>query len=135
MSNQSVDSLKLATALNQRAAQTGRVLDILVQVNSSGAVQQSGVAPDHLQTLVGQIASFANLRLCGLMTIGAFSEEEAVVRSCFGRLRELADQVTRTEGIEMQYLSMGMSGDFELAIAEGANMLRLGAVLFGRRPA
>ena len=134
---QSVDRLKLATALDQRAEQAGRTLDILVQVNTSGAVGQSGIAPENLLALAEQIAPLPNLRLCGLMTIGAFSKDETVVRSCFSLLRQLADQVAaaRIDSVEMRCLSMGMSSDFELAIAEGANMLRLGTVLFGPRPA
>jgi len=134
---QSVDSLRVAAALDKRAAQVGRLLDVLVQVNTSGAPQQSGAAPDELQALVEQIAPLANLRLRGLMTIGALTDDETSIRACFSQLRELTDQVavSRLAGVEMQYLSMGMSGDFELAIAEGANMLRLGTVLFGPRPA
>jgi len=131
---QSVDSVKVAAALDRRAGQTGRHLDVLVQVNTSGALQ-SGVAPVDLLPMAGQLAAFSHLRLCGLMTIGAHSEEERVVRGCFARLRELSEllQAARIPGVEMQYLSMGMSGDFEWAIAEGSNMLRLGTVLFGPR--
>ncbi len=132
---QSVDRLKVAQALDKQAAQVGRCLDILVQVNTSGAVQQSGAAPDALPSLVEQIATLAHLRIRGLMTIGVFSEEEKVVRGCFSLLRELREQLAgmRIAGLELPYLSMGMSGDFEWAIAEGANMLRLGTVLFGPR--
>ena len=133
---QSVDSMKVAQALDRQAAQVGRRLDILMQVNTSGAVQQSGAAPETLPSLVEQVAALANLRVRGLMTIGAFSEDEKVVRGCFSRLRELREQLAdaRIAGVELAHLSMGMSGDFEWAITEGANMLRLGTVLFGPRP-
>jgi pyridoxal phosphate enzyme (YggS family) len=133
---QSVDSIRLATALDTRAAQAGRTLDILLQVNTSGVAHQAGASPDALEDLVGQVTSLSHLRIQGLMTIGALSADESVVRSCFARLRELQDQILTAfmDRVEMKYLSMGMSGDFELAIAEGANMLRLGTTLFGPRP-
>jgi len=132
---QSVDSLKLATALDRHAARSERRLDILVQVNTSGAAQQSGVSPDALEPLIAQIAPLPHLRLCGLMTIGAHSDEEAVVRASFSQLRQERDRLTdlHIDGVELDCLSMGMSGDFEWAIAEGSSMLRLGSVLFGPR--
>lgn len=132
---QSVDSLKLATALDRHAGRAQRLLDILVQVNTSGAAQQSGVSPDALEPLIARIALLPHLHLCGLMTIGAHSDEEAVVRASFSRLRQERDQLAGLgiDGIELECLSMGMSGDFEWAIAEGASMLRLGSVLFGPR--
>ena len=133
---QSVDSIRTATALDARAGQAGRILDILVQVNTSGEVHQSGVDPHELQDLIEQITLLSNLQIQGLMTIGALSADESVVRPCFSRLRELREQLVaaRIDRVEMKYLSMGMSGDFELAIAEGANMLRLGTSIFGPRP-
>jgi pyridoxal phosphate enzyme (YggS family) len=134
---QSVDSLHLAEALDQRAAQERRHVDVLVQVNTSGQAQQSGAAPDQVQDLVQRIGPLSHLRLRGLMTIGVFSPDDpAPVRACFARLRELRDQAAdhRIPGGELSCLSMGMSGDFELAIAEGANLLRLGTAIFGPRP-
>ena len=132
---QSVDSPKLATALDRHAGRAERRLDVLVQVNTSGAVQQSGVSPDNLESLIAQIAPLPHLRLCGLMTIGAHSDEEAVVRASFSRLRRERDRLADVgiDGVELDCLSMGMSNDFEWAIAEGASMLRLGSVLFGPR--
>jgi len=133
---QSVDSIRIAKALDSRAAQAGRILDILLQVNTSGVAHQAGASPETLEELVGQIAGLSHLRIQGLMTIGALSTDESLVRSCFARLRQLRDQILAAsmDGVEMKYLSMGMSSDFELAIAEGANMLRLGTTLFGPRP-
>ena len=132
---QSVDRVKVAEALDRCAADAGRMVDILLQVNTSGAVGQSGTAPDQLESLAEQVAALPNLRLRGLMTIGALSQNEGVVRGCFGRLRELRERLGRLhlDRADLHYLSMGMSGDFEWAIAEGANMLRLGNVLFGPR--
>ena len=133
---QSVDSLRVASALDAQAGKASRVLDVLVQVNTSGEERKSGVAPQCLQALARKLAGLPNLRIRGLMTIGALSADAEVVRSCFALLRELRDRLAaaRIERVEMKYLSMGMSGDFELAITEGSNMVRLGSALFGPRP-
>ena len=129
---QSVDRARLANALDGRAARAGRTLDILLQVNTSGAAQQHGVDPDGVSALA-EAAALPHLRVRGLMTIAEFSDDEAAVRRCFSRLRKLGEQLTDREGVNMRYLSMGMSGDFEWAIAEGANMVRLGTAIFGER--
>ena len=132
---QSVDSQRLAEALDLRAGQANRVLDVLVQVNTSGATSQSGVPPDQALDLAVRVAGMPHLRLRGLMTIGAFDPDEAVVRASFARLRRLDDELGAlpAAGAQTRYLSMGMSGDFEWAVEEGANMVRLGTVLFGPR--
>ncbi|MBM3278987.1 MAG: YggS family pyridoxal phosphate-dependent enzyme [Candidatus Handelsmanbacteria bacterium] len=133
---ESVDSLRLGAELDRRAGLVGHPLEILIQVNTSGAPQQSGAAPEQLPELAAQLASLPHLRLRGLMTIGALSPDEAAVRSCFARLRRLRDQLAgQLPQADWSLLSMGMSGDFEWAIAEGANLLRLGTALFGARPA
>ena len=132
----SVDSARLARALSRRAAPTGRPIEVLLQVNTAGSQHQAGVAPDQLVDLVAALAPLPYLRIRGLMTIAAHSENEAAVRGCFRALRELGEKVAQCKfaGVSMDYLSMGMSGDFELAIAEGANLLRLGTAIFGPRP-
>lgn len=132
----SVDSARLARALSRRAAPTGRPIEVLLQVNTAGSQHQAGVVPDQLVDLVAALAPLPHLRIRGLMTIAAHSENEAAVRGCFRALRELGEKVAQCKfaGVSMDYLSMGMSGDFELAIAEGANLLRLGTAIFGPRP-
>ncbi|MFT5087041.1 MAG: pyridoxal phosphate enzyme (YggS family) [Candidatus Latescibacterota bacterium] len=131
---QSVDRLSLASALARRAAVMGRRLDILVQVNTAGSQSQYGVRPEAAVDLVGQIAELPSLQVRGLMTIGAHAEDEVVVRASFARLRLLHESIAEAGlGVPMDYLSMGMSGDFECAIAEGANLLRLGTAIFGAR--
>ena len=132
----SVDSARLARALSRRAEPTGRPIEVLLQVNTAGSQRQAGVAPDQLVDLVAALAPLPHLRIRGLMTIAAHSENEAAVRGCFRALRELGEKVAQCKfaGVSMDYLSMGMSGDFELAIAEGANLLRLGTAIFGPRP-
>lgn len=132
----SVDSARLARALSRRAAPTGRPIEVLLQVNTADSQRQAGVVPDQLVDLVAALAPLPHLRIRGLMTIAAHSENEAAVRGCFRALRELGEKVAQCKlaGVSMDYLSMGMSGDFELAIAEGANLLRLGTAIFGPRP-
>lgn len=132
----SVDSVRLARALSRRATPTGRTIEVLLQVNTAGSQRQAGVTPDQLVDLVAALAPLPHLRIRGLMTIAAHSENEATVRGCFRALRELGEKVAQCgfAGVSMDYLSMGMSGDFELAIAEGANLLRLGTAIFGPRP-
>lgn len=131
---QSVDRLSLARALARRAEAAGRRLDVLLQVNTAGSESQSGAAPEEVVDLAGQVAELPSLQVRGLMTIGAHAEEEALVRASFARLRLLSEDIVRSElGVRMDYLSMGMSGDFEWAIAEGANLLRLGTAIFGAR--
>ncbi len=133
---QSVDRLSLAQALARRAEAAGRRLDILLQVNTAGTASQSGADPERTVDLVGQVAGLPALHIRGLMTIGAHSEDERLVRASFARLRRLAEAVEAAgmDGVEMRDLSMGMSGDFEWAIAEGSTMVRLGTALFGVRP-
>jgi len=132
---QSVDSTRLADALERRAAEAGRIAEVLVQVNSADADQQSGATPETTLDLVRYIADLPHVQARGLMTIGALAEEADQIRACFRTVRELAKQVADTGlvGERMQYLSMGMSGDFELAIEEGANLLRIGTAIFGPR--
>ena len=121
--------------LDRRAEQAGKVLEVLLQVNTSGSENQSGAAPEVLPDLVAALAPLAYLRIRGLMTIGAYSDDEAVVRSCFSTLRTLSEKIAAGgfEGVAMDYLSMGMSSDLEAAIAEGATHVRVGTDIFGAR--
>jgi hypothetical protein len=132
---QSVDSLRLARALERRASQAQRRLDVLVQVNTAGSASQSGARPEETLELVTQIAELPALRVRGLMTIGAHAADEAMVRASFARLRNLQEEIAHSAmaAVRMDYLSMGMSGDFEWAVEEGANLLRLGTAIFGAR--
>lgn len=134
---QSVDSIRLAATLQRRAVQAGRSLDVLLQVNSSGAAGQGGVPPESILALAEQADAMSHLRILGLMTIAEFTSDEARLRSCFGRLRSLSEDLSRAaiEGVETSVLSMGMSGDFEIAIEEGATMVRVGTAIFGPRAA
>jgi hypothetical protein len=127
----SVDSLALAQELDRRAAPGSRQ-PILVQVNCSGEQQKGGVAPEELPALVEAIQPLERLELRGLMTMAALSEDEAVPRSAFQRLRVLREQAEQ-RGFRLPELSMGMSGDYLVAVGQGATMVRLGTLLFGER--
>ena len=130
---QSLDRLDLADALHRRLQIEGRVLDALVQVKTSGEETKYGLPPDQLPAFLERLREFDTLRVRGLMTLAIHSTEPVEVRSCFRRLRELRDQAVAL-GHDIPRLSMGMSGDFQLAIAEGATEVRIGTAIFGDRP-
>lgn len=131
---QSVDSFELAAEIDKRCGQKGQIMDVLVEVNTSGEETKYGVSPESALDLVARISQLSNIRVKGLMTIGAFTENENVVRKCFATLRHLFDEVTaQVSGVEMQFLSMGMSSDYIWAVEEGSNMLRIGTAIFGPR--
>lgn len=133
---ESVDSLDLARRLAERCAATGRDLDVLVQVNVSGEPTKRGVAPADALTLGTGVGALPHLRLRGLMTIGANSTDPGVVRAGYARLRTLRDALAGSGAggtAEAVELSMGMSGDLELAVAEGATIVRVGTAVFGSR--
>ena len=129
-----LDSVKVAEALDRRLHDTGRGLDVFVQVNSSDEPQKFGLAPDQVATFAEELARFGTLRVRGLMTLAVFSDDEAAVAACFQRMRTLQAEL-RAAGVPGRYdeLSMGMSGDFELAIAYGATTVRVGEAIFGPR--
>jgi len=133
---QALDSLRVAEALDRRLQQEGRALDVFVQVNTSGEVSKYGLSPEDVPDFVQQLPAFSALRVRGLMTLALFSSDAERVRQCFILLRGLRDQLRQTApaGIELDELSMGMSGDFEIAIEEGATVVRVGQAIFGARP-
>lgn len=133
---QSIDRLKVARALEDRLQAEGRGLDVLVQVNTSGEASKYGVGPEDAAALVRELAAFDALRVRGLMTLAVFSADHERVRSCFRMLRALRDRL-RDEvpaGVSLEGLSMGMSGDYALAIEEGSTEVRVGTAIFGARP-
>ncbi len=139
---QSVDSLRLARELSRRSAAVGLTLPVLLEVNVSGEASKHGfpVREDDASQLEGflaavaEIAELPNLDPQGLMTIAPFEASEEVLRSCFRRLRELLGQLReRYPEQHWQHLSMGMTDDFEIAIEEGATIIRIGRAIFGAR--
>lgn len=132
---QSVDRLELARKLDGRLQSEGRSLDVLVQVNTSSEESKFGIAPEKALAFVREVARYDTLRIKGLMTIGLLSSEGEKVRKCFQLLSKLRDQIALEgiRGVEMRELSMGMSGDLEIAVEEGATMVRVGTAIFGER--
>ena len=127
----SVDRADLAMELARRAP-AGTRQAVLLQVNCSGEAQKGGVAPDELPTLVEQLQGLESLEVRGLMTMAAFDADEGMLRRSFGQLRSLRDNAAR-QLPGLTELSMGMSGDFTIAVEEGATMIRIGSALFGER--
>lgn len=128
---ESVASLELAERLSARAME---VLDVYLQVNVSGEASKHGVSPSQAVDLAGAVAALPGLRVAGLMTVGARSDDDGVVRAGYALLRGLRDQIVASGTQTATELSMGMSGDLELAIAEGATLVRIGSAVFGARP-
>lgn len=128
----SVDSLHLAKEINKRALEQKKKVDILVEVNTSGERTKFGVQPENTVSFIKQIAALPALNVCGLMTVGAFLPDPEKVRPCFRLLRQLKEKV-QVNGLKLKYLSMGMTNDYEVAIEEGSNMIRIGRAIFGER--
>ncbi len=129
----SVDSLRLAEELDTLSAKAGKRVPVLMQVNASEEGQKSGVAVGAAVHLAEQIDSMPNVQLVGLMSMAADGADERVLRQTFGRTREVFEEMRwhKIGGAGLKHLSMGMSHDFETAIAEGSTMVRIGSLLFG----
>ena len=129
---QSLDRLELADALHRRLKLEGRVIDVLVEVKTSPEESKHGLPPEQLPALLDALRGYDTLRVRGLMTLAVQSDDPQAVRACFRQLRQLRDEA-RAQGHDLPRLSMGMSGDFPLAIAEGATEIRIGTAVFGGR--
>ncbi|WP_299531623.1 YggS family pyridoxal phosphate-dependent enzyme [uncultured Herbaspirillum sp.] len=133
---QALDSLRLAEALERRLQIEGRALEVMVQVNTSGEASKYGLPPQEVAAFLRSLRAFPALRVRGLMTLAILSARPEQVRPCFVRLRQLREHLRQDlpEGAALQDLSMGMSGDYEIAIEEGATVVRVGQAIFGARP-
>ena len=131
---QALDSLHVAEALDRRLQAAGRSLDVYVQVNSSGEESKFGLEPDAVTAFLAALPVYSSLRVRGLMTLAAHTDDRERVRECFRLMRRLRDAGREAGTVGDGLLSMGMSGDFELAIAEGATCVRVGTAIFGARP-
>ncbi len=133
----SVDSLHLAIEIDKRCAALGKTMDILVQVNIAGEEQKSGVSPEATAALVSDILlNCRHVRICGLMCMAPYAEDPETVRPYFRQAKALFDELHSSvhhERASFTILSMGMSGDFEVAVEEGATMVRIGTAIFGAR--
>ncbi len=131
----SVDRLSLAEALDEEANKQGKILPVLIQVNISGEESKSGIDPQGTLQLLQRIAGLQHLSIQGLMTMPPWFEDPEDARPYFITLRKLREELSREKipGVALQELSMGMSGDFEVAIEEGATLVRIGTAIFGPR--
>ena len=128
----SIDSMRLAEAASERSRESGRRARVLVQVNASGEASKGGFSPAALGAAAGQLRGLEGLEVCGAMTMAPLDADDAVLRATFRGCREGLERL-RDAGLPATELSMGMSSDFEVAVEEGATMVRLGTILFGAR--
>jgi pyridoxal phosphate enzyme (YggS family) len=129
----SVDRISLAQALEQAAARADKIQNILMQVNLAGEASKSGTAPAHAEDLLREISKMPHLKVLGLMTMPPWFDDPERVRPYFRALRELRDRLRDLHLADLPELSMGMTGDFEAAVSEGATLVRIGTAIFGHR--
>jgi pyridoxal phosphate enzyme (YggS family) len=130
---QSVDSMELAELIASKVREMNKEMEILLQLNSSAEIQKSGFYPGEIREAADKINKLSGLELTGLMTIGPLTDDENSIRRSFALTKEVYDRLKDDIGGRFEWLSMGMTGDFELALEYGANMLRIGTAIFGPR--
>ncbi|HOP46855.1 MAG TPA: YggS family pyridoxal phosphate-dependent enzyme [Desulfobacteraceae bacterium] len=132
---ETVDSEKLARAINNACQSIGKVMPVLLEINSGEEPQKAGIMPADFFSLIEQISEYENISIQGLMTMGPFSGNPEDARPYFQKTRQLFEQAKRLNirNIRMEYLSMGMSNSFKVAIEESANLVRIGTAIFGER--
>ena len=131
---ESVDSLRLAQEISQRAEQAGKTMPILLEVNAVGEASKFGYPPERLLAELSQINALPRIEVHGLMTVPPWTTDPEKVRPVFRQMRELKGRCEQILGAPLPHLSMGMTGDFDVAIEEGATIIRVGTALFGARP-
>ncbi len=131
----SLDKFSTANKLNNYLKQNSITQDVLIEVNTSGEESKFGVTPEDTLTFVKSVSQLGNINIKGLMTISMFTYDEEIVRSSFSKLRKLFNEIKmlKIPNTQMKFLSMGMTNDFEIAIEEGANIIRIGTAIFGAR--
>lgn len=132
---ETVDSIKLASAIDRACAGINKVMPVLIEINSGEEAQKAGVMPADAISMIKSMSGFQNIRVMGLMTMGPFSDNPEDSRPYYKRTGQLFDELKamNIENVEMRYLSMGMSGSYRVAIEEGANLIRIGTMIFGER--
>jgi pyridoxal phosphate enzyme (YggS family) len=132
---ETVDTTKLAEAIDRACREINKIMPVLIEVNSGEEGQKAGVLPKDAVTLIKNISALQNVRVMGLMTMGPFSDNPEDSRPYYKRTRTLFDEIKAMNipGVEMRFLSMGMSGSYRVAIEEGANLVRIGTMIFGER--
>jgi pyridoxal phosphate enzyme (YggS family) len=129
----SIDSLAVSERVNAEAQKAGKIQDILIQVNIAGEAAKSGAAADNAIELAGKCLTMKNINLLGFMNIAPLTDDINIIRKSFSGTREVLEKTNRLYGTSMKELSMGMSGDFETAVEEGATIVRVGSLIFGER--
>ena len=124
---ESVDSIKLANVINKEAIKNNKTVNILIEVNIANESSKTGCNVEDLDSLVNGVIGLSNVNLVGLMAIGDHSDDETLIRASFKKMKELKDKYN------LEYLSMGMSSDYKIAIEEGSNIVRIGTLIFGSR--
>lgn len=132
---ETVDSLEIASEINRRCAQIGKIMPVLIEVNSGREERKAGVLPEKVEGLIKAISSFGNIKASGLMTMGLYSEQAEDFRPYFKATRKLFEDIKESKlpNVTMQYLSMGMTDSYQVALEEGANIIRIGSAIFGPR--
>ncbi len=132
---ETVDSEKLAAAIERGCRNINKIMEILIEINSGEEAQKDGVMPNDAEHLIKEICGLNNIRVMGLMTMGPFSGDPEEARPYFRKTRQVFEKIRDMiiPGVEMKYLSMGMSNSYRIAIEEGANMIRIGTLIFGER--
>ena len=132
---ETVDSVEIAREIDKRCAQISKVMPVLIEVNSGREKQKSGVFPENVEQLAGEISAFQNIKIVGLMTMGPRFGNPEDSRPYFVETRKIFDKIKQLglPNIEMEYLSMGMTNSYQIAVGEGANVVRLGSKIFGER--
>ena len=132
---ETVDSVEITKEIDKRCEQIGKVMSVLVEVNSGQEKQKSGVSPGDAEQLIKEVSGFKNIKVVGLMTMGPRFGNPEDSRPYFIKTREIFDKVKRLclPNVEMKYLSMGMTNSYKIAVEEGANIVRIGTKLFGKR--
>ncbi|MCF7871123.1 MAG: YggS family pyridoxal phosphate-dependent enzyme [Candidatus Omnitrophica bacterium] len=131
---ETLDSLKLAEVINKESERIKKVMPVLIEVNSASEPQKFGVLPEEVVKFEEEISRFPNLKACGLMTMGPFTQDSEKIRPYFRKTKEIFSQIkNKNQNSRWKYLSMGMSSSYKTAIEEGANMIRVGTAIFGPR--
>jgi pyridoxal phosphate enzyme (YggS family) len=132
---ETVDSPEIAEEIDKRSAQAGKIMPVLIEINSGREASKTGVQPDNAEQMITSLATLKNIRVSGLMTMGPATEKPDDIRPYFRETKKLFDNLKNLAipGADMKYLSMGMTDSYQIAIQEGANIVRIGSKIFGER--
>ncbi len=132
---ETLDSVELGEEIDKRCASAGKIMPVLVEINSGREPQKFGVLPEEAETLIRELANLRNIKVTGLMTMGPFEGDPEDARPYFKETKKVFDEIRARNlpGVEMNYLSMGMTNSYRVAIEEGANLVRIGTKIFGPR--